>query len=170
MARFNVGGWYGNNHIEITAEYAGRTFACAVLHNRETKQETIDLAGEIAQKMNEMGRCDTRRIREIFGLGIATFNHKGYTAGLGFKFKETTEERYWEMLCVLPPEYRGNHGFLVGEEYDHTPGGIPRFKAFWSIGGKFYECEQPLTVERFKGIDTSAMVAMVEDETQGASK
>ena len=42
---------------------------------------------------------------------------------------ETTEERYYEMLGVLPPASQGSmigaHGFQVGEPMDHNERGEP---------------------------------------------
>ena len=46
------------------------------------------------------------------------------------KWIETTEERYDEMLGVLPPAYWSSIGFLVGEPMDHNANGQPRFSAF----------------------------------------
>ena len=64
---------------------------------------------------------------------------------------ETTEERYYEMLSVLPPACMRGGGFLVGEPYDHDAGnGQPRYDAFRSRGGRFEASSRPLTVAEFR--------------------
>lgn len=64
---------------------------------------------------------------------------------------ETTEERYFEMLEVLPPAFWKAGAFLVGEPWDHhTLTGKPRFAAFWQKGKKFFEANRPLTVNELK--------------------
>ena len=65
-------------------------------------------------------------------------------------WKITTEERYDEMLGVLPPAAYSLYGFLVGEPMDHDREGWPRFSAFVEVEGKFYESKQPLTAREFK--------------------
>ena len=67
------------------------------------------------------------------------------------KWIKTTHERFWEMLCVLPPEAQTGFGFLVGEPFDHNAQGYPRFSAFveWPEG-TFYESAQPMTIREFK--------------------
>lgn len=66
-------------------------------------------------------------------------------------WNETTEARYMEMLCVLPPEFTNADGFLVGEPSDHRgPGGAPRFAAFRHAGGGHYESAEPLTLADFR--------------------
>lgn len=71
---------------------------------------------------------------------------------------ETTEERYYEMLGVLPPASQGSmlgaNAFQVGEPMDHNERGQPRFSAFKEevrvMGSKFYESAEPLTFREFK--------------------
>jgi hypothetical protein len=47
-------------------------------------------------------------------------------------WEPTTEEKYNEMLNVLPPEFWRMGLFLVGEPYDHDYAtGAPRFTAYW---------------------------------------
>jgi hypothetical protein len=76
---------------------------------------------------------------------------------------ETTEERYNEMLEVLPPAFYGNQGFLVGEPWDHhATTGQPRYQAFRCVAGKYYVSSRAMTRAEFKasgsprpcGIDT----------------
>lgn len=55
-------------------------------------------------------------------------------------WREVTEDRYDEMLNVLPPAAYIRGAFLVGEAYDHHAGtGRPRFQCFKTEGGKHYE-------------------------------
>ena len=71
---------------------------------------------------------------------------------------ETTEERYYEMLGVLPPASQGSmigaHGFQVGEPTDHNERGEPTFASFKEevrvMGSKFYESAESLTFREFK--------------------
>jgi len=71
------------------------------------------------------------------------------------EWTETTEEKYFEMLEVLPPAYMGNGGFLVGEPYDHDAGnGQPRWTAFRQVGEKFFAANRPMTIAEFKAAQT----------------
>jgi hypothetical protein len=71
------------------------------------------------------------------------------------EWMETTREKYWEMLEVLPPACMLAGGFLVGEPMDHHAGtGHPRFSAFRSIGSRYFESNRPLTVKEFKSFYT----------------
>lgn len=68
-------------------------------------------------------------------------------------WEPTTEERYWEMLEVLPPAamYRG--GFLVGEPADHDAGsGEPRFEAYCQTGNRFTVSSRPITRREFRAL------------------
>jgi hypothetical protein len=58
---------------------------------------------------------------------------------------ETTEERYWLMLEVLPPALMLSGAFLVGEPMDHHAGtGKPRYEAYRKIGEKYLVASRPL--------------------------
>ena len=65
----------------------------------------------------------------------------------------TTEERFMEMLEVLPPA-DGTHGygaFLVGEAYDHDAGnGQPRYQAYRQRGKEFFAGNRPMTRAEFR--------------------
>jgi len=68
-------------------------------------------------------------------------------------WEPSTEERFEEMLCVLPPAAwdHGAGGFLVGEPYDHDAGnGQPRYQGFREFGGKYYQSSRPMTRAEFK--------------------
>jgi len=69
-------------------------------------------------------------------------------------WRPTTEERFDDMLGVLPPADMYRKGFLVGEAMDHF-GGLPRYSAFTQAGSDFFECVEPLTVRQFRAeLDT----------------
>ena len=68
------------------------------------------------------------------------------------KFTKTTEEKYWEMLGVLPPAIMTGYGFLVGEPMDHNAQGRPRFSCFMEYRGEFFESVAPMTIAEFKAI------------------
>lgn len=71
---------------------------------------------------------------------------------------ETTQERYDEMLNVLPPIDWNARGFLVGEPYDHhATSGKPRFTAYihrttsgegWRET-RYFESSRPMTRAEF---------------------
>ena len=64
---------------------------------------------------------------------------------------ETTEEKFWDMLEVLPPAARFNGGFLVGEPWDHHAiTGQPRFAAYREQFDKFYVASRPMTRTEFR--------------------
>lgn len=65
------------------------------------------------------------------------------------KWVETTEERYYDMLGVLPPAAYGAKGaFQVGEPMDHK-GGRPTFASFKVENEKYFESEDALTYREF---------------------
>lgn len=71
--------------------------------------------------------------------------------------KECTEERYDEMLGILPPALWVGKGFLVGERYDHRKCKItgkvsPTCSAFFHAFGRFFEGD-PLTVAELVNFD-----------------
>ena len=65
-----------------------------------------------------------------------------------------TEEVYYEMLECLPPAYRGNSGFLVGEAWDHhATTGQPRYAAYrHAQNGYYWTASRPMTVKEFKSV------------------
>lgn len=71
-----------------------------------------------------------------------------------YTWKLTTEERYDEMLGVLPPEVMTGYGFLVGEPFSHrtcrVSGEIePTFDAFMRIDERYFVASEPLTRGEF---------------------
>jgi len=66
---------------------------------------------------------------------------------------EVTEDKYEEMLGVLPPAAYAGAGFLVGEPFDHDPAtGRPRYEAYRCRGGRFEVADRPLTRAEFLAI------------------
>lgn len=69
---------------------------------------------------------------------------------------DSTQERYWYMLEVLPPAAQLPSGFLVGEPADHrtcqvTGKVLPRYEAYVNCGHDgFWTAERPLTIPEFK--------------------
>lgn len=61
--------------------------------------------------------------------------------------KETTEERYWEMLGVLPPEKMIGNDFLMGEPVTTNAGGYFVFDAYFKVGEKYLT--KPMTLAEF---------------------
>lgn len=69
------------------------------------------------------------------------------------KWTLTTEEKYDEMLGVLPPALALmlDRGFLVGEPMDHDPiTGRPRYSAFRRIADQYFESNAPMTTREFR--------------------
>lgn len=65
-------------------------------------------------------------------------------------WEETTQERYHEMLDVLPPAAMVGLAFLVGEPADHhAVTGEARFSAFKLEGGRYYTLSGPVTKRQF---------------------
>lgn len=67
-------------------------------------------------------------------------------------WKETTAERFDEMLECLPPAgYGPGPAFLVGEPWDHDAGnGQPRFEAYRQRGELYEVSSRPMTRAEFK--------------------
>jgi len=63
----------------------------------------------------------------------------------------TTEEKFNEMLCILPPAAMIKGGFLVGEPMDHDAGnGQPRFEAYKQHSGVYEVANRPMTYAEFQ--------------------
>ena len=86
---------------------------------------------------------------------------------IDFEWTPTTEARYDEMLCILPPAIMERGGFLVGEPATHRVCSVtghvrPAFAAFVSMGAdvfeqkmygwrhEFFEASEPLTIPEFR--------------------
>ena len=66
-------------------------------------------------------------------------------------WQETTEEKFHEMLEVLPPAIMENGGFLVGEPWDHHAlTAAPRYAAYKQVGDRYYTANRPMTRKEFK--------------------
>jgi hypothetical protein len=69
---------------------------------------------------------------------------------------EVTEQRYDEMLGILPPAVYESHGFLVGEPWSHNADGQPTFAAFLRYrycgygNVRYYESCTPMTIQEFR--------------------
>ena len=72
-------------------------------------------------------------------------------------WKRVTEERYDDMLNVLPPLAWVGHGFLVGEAWDQDSNGTPRFTALLRRPDGFFESLYPLSVSDWRWLDPSAI-------------
>jgi hypothetical protein len=75
--------------------------------------------------------------------------------------KECSEERYDEMLGVLPPALWLSKGFLVGEPFDHRTCKVTKvvrasYAAFFQHKGKFYEGGN-MTMPEFRAFDLSVL-------------
>lgn len=59
------------------------------------------------------------------------------------KDQPVSEERFWEMLGVLPPERAVHNAFLVGEPSDHAPdlsGHFgARYRLYFEEDGRHYD-------------------------------
>ena len=76
---------------------------------------------------------------------------------------ETTEDDYWDMLGVLPPERHHNRWFLVGEPVDSDPvTGNERFQAYRQKGTTFERSERAMTIDEF--------MAAIEQAAKGEGK
>ena len=65
-------------------------------------------------------------------------------------WQDSTEERFEEMLSVLPPRRFIPGAFLVGEPVDHVSvGGHGRYECHVSRKGSFQVSSRPITVKEF---------------------
>ena len=83
------------------------------------------------------------------------------------KWKQTTKERFWEMLEILPPAIQTGRGFLVGEPWRHKDGD-PAYQAHVQIGEKYYEADEPMTIAEFQAYQGNPADALVLDERDSA--
>jgi hypothetical protein len=72
-------------------------------------------------------------------------------------WKEITEDRYDEMLEVLPPVAMSGVGFMMGEPMDHDDTGAALFLPFRRVGARYFEGE-PMTVAAFRAVKPSDLV------------
>ena len=75
--------------------------------------------------------------------------------------KECSEERYDEMLGILPPALMLGKGFLVGEPFDHRICKVTNvvrasYAAFFQKNGKFYEGGN-MTLPEFKAFEMESL-------------
>jgi hypothetical protein len=76
------------------------------------------------------------------------------------KWTETTQDRYYEMLEVLPPEVMTGLGFLMGEPFTHgtctvTGNTLPRCEPYAQVGERFFVGSENLTVPEFQRLTTA---------------
>ena len=72
-------------------------------------------------------------------------------------WKEITEERFMDMLEMLPPVAQCGYGFMLGEPWTHDSLGNPMFRPFVETGDKFYEGSAPMTVREFRTLNLSTL-------------
>lgn len=78
-------------------------------------------------------------------------NWKASQQNTAIQWEPTTEDKFNEMLDVLPPAYYSGRGFLVGEPYDHhATTGRPRYQAYKFDGESYWASNRPLTILEFK--------------------
>jgi len=75
--------------------------------------------------------------------------------------QECSEERYDEMLGILPPALMLGRGFLVGEPFDHRTCKVTNavrasYAAFFQKNKKFYEGDN-MTVPEFRVLDVEGL-------------
>jgi len=76
---------------------------------------------------------------------------KAATQDTPISWEPVTEERYWDMLEVLPPAAMGHGGFLVGEPWDHHAlTGRPRYAAYRCRGDVYETASRPMTIKEFR--------------------
>lgn len=76
---------------------------------------------------------------------------KAATQRTPITWRQTTEEKYDEMLNVLPPALWIGGGFLVGEPWDHDAGnGQPRFAAYRYRDNVYEVANRPITRAEFR--------------------
>lgn len=75
--------------------------------------------------------------------------------------QECSEDRYDEMLEILPPALWLAKGFLVGEPFDHRTCSVTKvvqasYAAFFKHKGKYYEADN-MTVPEFRAFDVGSL-------------
>ncbi len=78
---------------------------------------------------------------------------------MAISWKRVSEDRWDEMLGVLPPAYWDGKGFLVGEAWTHK-GGVPAFAPFIERSGEFYEGTAPMTIAEFRALNPGDIVSV----------
>lgn len=78
-------------------------------------------------------------------------------------WEEVSEERYDEMLGVLPPAIMTGFGFLVGEPSTHRTCDVTgdvraAWQPFARVGSKYYGATQCMTIPEFKQLKMSDIV------------
>jgi hypothetical protein len=88
---------------------------------------------------------------------------------------ETTEERYREMMDILPPALWECDGFLVGEPWVHrdckvTGAFRAAYAAFVKINGKHYECSEAMTKPEFRAINPLDVITAKKGKPEKSKK
>jgi len=118
--------------IDVIHPATGLTVYC-----KETAEQ-IQARYPLAVRMTIQEFCDQKALRQDELVTWST----------------VTEETYYEMLECLPPAYMGNHGFLVGEPWDHhATTGRPRYAAYrHAPTGYYWTASRPMTIQEFKAV------------------
>lgn len=87
------------------------------------------------------------------------------------RWKEVSEERYWEMLEILPPAVMDGKGFMVGEAWTHRTCSVTKverasYSAFAEKDGRYYECLDPMSVPEWRSLNLDDI--KVEEEAKPA--
>lgn len=81
---------------------------------------------------------------------------------MNIEWERTTQERFDEMLGMLPPAVQTGKGFLVGEPMIHRTcrhlgRTEPAFTAFIELGGAYFKAKEPLTIAEFSQISRTGL-------------
>lgn len=80
-----------------------------------------------------------------------------HNEALELDWQEVSQERYDEMLNVLPPIRWQGSAFLVGEPVDHDPEtGRATYDGFIKIDGHCFATKRAVTEARFRGMISEA--------------
>ena len=120
----------GHAMIDLVHPVTGRT----VIYGKTLDECRKEQGNELAELMLVDDFCKAKAARQDAPIA----------------WTETTEEKYWEMLEVLPPAGMKNGGFLVGEPWDHhATTGRPRYAAYKQVDDSFFVANRPITKEEF---------------------
>ena len=117
--------------IDVVHPTTGKT----VIYGRTLEEVRQQLGYEKAELMTVDGFCQAKAERQDTPI----------------TWTETTKEKFYEMLEVLPPATMKNGGFLVGEPWDHHAlTGRPRYAAYKEREEKFFVASRPMTRQEFE--------------------
>jgi hypothetical protein len=154
LAFFVEGGEASKCYVKQGTDYAKReaeSYAKRVLEDAPYLDTSRSKAAESLQALLWLARdprydiLEREAPKDRFWRMVKEFRHKVERADIeDVTWIETTEERFHEMLGVVPPVAMDGRWFLVGEATDHDKHGYARYDCYRQQGDAYQKASRPV--------------------------